>query len=107
MSNEPLRTTLPRMLIVDDEEWFTEMVQMMFHCSYETVIASDGQAALEVFNREHFDVIITDVWMPRMDGIKFVTAIRRQGSDVPVLIVSGIVAGRELGDVLNQGPTSF
>src|ERR1035441_10156538 len=111
MSHEPTRTALPRMLVVDDEEWLGEMMRMALHEEYETVIASSGEVGLEVFGGEHFDVIITDVVMGRMDGLRFVTEVRKQRSDVPVLVISGAFDRDALidtlADTLSLGQTSF
>jgi signal transduction histidine kinase len=96
------------MLIVDDEGMTAEMTKVIFKDQYEVVLASDGQAGLEAFNRGAFDVVLTDVVMPRMDGIGLVRAIRKRGSDVPILMVSGYSWSRaELSELLESGATAF
>ena len=108
MSDEPTRLSLPRMLVVEDEPTVGEMTKVFFRVQYEVVLASDGQAGLEMFNRGAFDVVMTDVVMPRMDGIRLVQAIRNQESDVPILIISAYPFSREQFSKLSKsGATSF
>jgi signal transduction histidine kinase len=96
------------MLVVDDEPMVADMTKVFFHGQYEVELASDGQAGLEAFNRGAFEVVMTDVVMPRMDGIRLVQAIRNQGSDVPILIISAYPFSREeFGKLSKSGATSF
>jgi CheY-like chemotaxis protein len=57
---------------------------------YSVVIARDGKDALDKAMQESFDLIITDVLMPRMDGFEFVENLRKSAlyKDVPIVIVT-------------------
>lgn len=62
---------MTKILIVDDEKLIRDMIlKYARHEGYETLEASDGEEALELFKRENFDVVILDVMMPKMDGFK-------------------------------------
>ena len=57
---------------------------------YSVVIARDGREALDKALQETFDIVITDILMPRMDGFEFVQALRREKmyKDIPIIIVT-------------------
>ena len=55
---------------------------------HETLSAHDGQEALDVLDKEHVDLIVTDVMMPRIDGIKLVQMLREAGWETPILVLT-------------------
>ena len=62
---------MAKILIVDDEEKIREMIgKYASHEGYDTVLASNGKEALELFKKDDFDVVILDVMMPEMDGFE-------------------------------------
>ncbi len=77
-------------LLVDDEDLLREGVREILEMSDHTVIeAGDGQQALEKFAVNNVDLVITDVVMPNMDGVDFVTKLRELFPEVPILTISG------------------
>jgi DNA-binding NtrC family response regulator len=79
-----------RILVVDDEK--IKRVTLADDLSgqgHEVVTASDGQAAIELLDREVFDVVITDMKMPRMDGMELLKRIKSQPyADVRVIVMT-------------------
>lgn len=61
----------PRYLVVDDDEALREFVVAMFEGEAEVAQAADGQAALDLIRKHHFDVVLCDLDMPRLNGIEF------------------------------------
>ena len=55
---------------------------------YEVVHATDGAEALEFFGKEHFDICVLDIMLPRMDGFTLAEKIRSSDSQVPILFLS-------------------
>jgi DNA-binding NtrC family response regulator len=79
-----------RVLLADDERLLRRVVRRgLAQAGFEVVEAHNGQAALELLNRERFDVVVSDVRMPVMDGIELLQALTRTQSDVPVVLISG------------------
>ena len=79
----------PRILIVDDEQSMREVLRQMFQkAGYETLLAGDGVAALEVLAREFVDVVLTDIRMPRLDGVQLLQALRNLAPDVVVVMMT-------------------
>ncbi len=78
------------LLLVDDEESlrnkFKSVLSMYVDNIYE---ASNGQDALDIFNKKKPQIIISDVKMPIMDGLMLTTMIRNINNNVPIVIVSG------------------
>ena len=79
---------MPRILIVDDEEEIVELVKRYAERGgYETMCAYDGSQAIEICQKEDFDLIIMDVMMPETDGFHACKEIRKT-KDIPVLMLS-------------------
>ena len=85
-----MSNTQATILLVDDEELLRAGVQEMLEMQGFTVItAPNGQQALLCLNEQIIDLVITDLVMPKMDGIDFVQQLRKVRPDVPVIVVSG------------------
>jgi putative two-component system response regulator len=62
-------TTKPRILVVDDESFFIDVLENLMRDEYEVVSVNSGNAALKLaFNDAQFDLILLDVVMPNIDG---------------------------------------
>jgi DNA-binding NtrC family response regulator len=81
---EPLRV-----LIVDDEQSMREWMRILFQRDgFEVMVAEDGIAAREIIGREYVDVLLTDIRMPRMDGIELLHASREMAPDTVVCMMT-------------------
>ena len=79
---------MSRLLIVDDEERIRDIIKKYAQFEgFETVEAVDGLQAVEICRKESFDLIIMDVMMPRLDGIRATLKIRENMS-LPIIILS-------------------
>lgn len=77
-------------LLVDDEDLLREGVREILEMAdYSVIEASDGLQALQLFAVSDVDLVITDVVMPNMDGVDFVTKLRETFPLVPILTISG------------------
>jgi len=76
-------------LVVDDDRSTRLFMQALLEAeNYSVSLAEDGQEALEVMERQHVDLIVLDIMMPRMDGYEFAQTLRAANSDLPILMVS-------------------
>jgi CheY-like chemotaxis protein len=90
MTGAPTRTLHARILILDDNCFGLSARKGVLHeLGHEVVTSSSPQEALEICARQAFDVIVTDYRMPDMDGIEFISQLRQQGIQVPVVLISG------------------
>lgn len=82
-----------KVVIIDDEPWTRDVIAKL--AQWDTLElelvgeAADGETGLELIDRVQPDIIITDVRMPRLNGIELVHRLRENGHSAPVLIVSG------------------
>jgi EAL domain-containing protein (putative c-di-GMP-specific phosphodiesterase class I) len=91
-SQQPGMATAPqrRVLIVDDDEALAAVFASTLNkANYEVVCAPDGANAARVLQAESFDVIVSDISMPGMDGIELLHLVREHDLDVPVILVTG------------------
>ena len=66
--------------------------------------AKNGQEALDIFQHGSFDVVVTDLMMPELDGLGLIKALRADvGSDLPVIAVTAAVIGEETDALLKAG----
>ena len=81
---------MARVLIVDDEAAVRNLVeQTMIRCGHNVLTAVDGFDALKKISLGRIDLVITDVVMPEMDGVKLIGHIRERYPRVQVLAISG------------------
>lgn len=79
-----------RVLVVDDELDFLETIVKRFkRRKIRADGVTSGQAALEILEREHFDVVILDVRMPGMDGIETLKEMKRRRPLLEVILLTG------------------
>ena len=78
-----------RILIVDDETHLADGIRENLDAEgYETAVAYDGHAGLELVRHGKFDLVVLDVMMPKMDGLQVCEEIRRAGLLIPVLFLT-------------------
>ncbi len=78
-----------RVLVVDDEANTRRVLEIMLQkMGLETRAASNGQEALALAQRESFDLVLTDLRMPEMDGLALLDALRTQKIEVPVILLT-------------------
>ena len=81
-----------RILLVDDEEGFLNIMDGVLRDNgYDVVKAQDGKQAREALEGEKVDLIISDVFMPTLDGVRFHSFVREftDARDVPFIFISG------------------
>ncbi|MDH5761829.1 MAG: UDP-3-O-acyl-N-acetylglucosamine deacetylase [Nitrospinota bacterium] len=79
-----------RVLIVDDEiNIVTSLQEILNDEGYEIVTAADGLDALEIVQSEPPDLVLLDIWIPGMDGIEVLQAIKTYHPEIEVLVMSG------------------
>ena len=81
---------MANVLIVDDDPSVRTLIRKLVEREgHRGVVAETGRAALDVLPTGSFNLIVTDINMPDMDGIELILAVREMGLTVPVIAVSG------------------
>lgn len=77
-------------LLVDDDaalrDTFAEAIGLT---GMKVLTAADGERALAMLDANRFDVVVTDLFMPNMDGIELIISLKKLHPDVPVLLMTG------------------
>ena len=78
-----------RILVVDDELKMRRLLELsLSNLGHEVVQAADGLEALACFDEAPFDLVMTDLKMPRMDGMALLRKLRERGEEVPVIVLT-------------------
>ena len=77
------------LLVEDSPEVSLSVREILSYAGHSVEEVANGKQALATLKRGKFDVIVSDIWMPEMDGIALLKEIRGAGNDVPVVVISG------------------
>ncbi|MBR0596310.1 HD domain-containing phosphohydrolase [Sinanaerobacter chloroacetimidivorans] len=81
---------MSKVLVVDDEKSMRiTLSEFLSNDGYETASAPDAQSALKMIEEEEFDIILTDIIMPKISGIELLSQIREKSQTVQVIIMTG------------------
>ena len=76
-------------LVVDDDKNTRMFLSAVLSKNgYNVSVACNGEEALEVMDREHIDLVVLDIMMPKMDGYEFTSVVREARNNLPILMVS-------------------
>ncbi len=90
-------------LYVDDEPINLRLFELMFKSQYEVITASSGPEALEIIkNCDDIKLVVTDMKMPRMNGIEFVNKAKEIKNQIPYFLLSGYGLNEEINNALNK-----
>ena len=79
-----------KVLVIDDQPIVTDLlVSVLERMNYESVVASCGTEGVEKFEKDDFDLVITDLGMPDLSGWEVSKAVKQNKPDVPVIVVTG------------------
>jgi DNA-binding response OmpR family regulator len=99
-----------RVLMVDDDIFYVELIgELLGELGHEVVLAGDGKQGREILEMESVDLIISDVYMPTLDGLWFHSYVREfsTAADVPFIFVSGIDSDRSREGILDPAIDYF
>jgi len=99
--HEPAFTGSGRLLLAEDEQQVRTVVRESLEAlGYHVVEARDGTEALALFNAnpEQFDLLVSDIVMPEMNGTQLASAIQSRRPDFPVILMSGYASDSALGE---------
>lgn len=85
------RTAMAKILIIDDEDQYRSTLKKMLEkAGYNEIEeAANGSAGLKIFQRHHFDLVITDIIMPEKEGIETIVELLRIDPRIKIIAMSG------------------
>lgn len=97
-----------KILIVDDERSMREFLSIYFKRNgFEVSTAPGGKEALEVVEKEFFNVVITDLSMPRIDGMKVLTRVKEVSPDTAVVVITAFSTSENVREAYRMGATDY
>ena len=80
-----------QILVVEDEFYIRDLIcKNLENAGYKTISAENGEKAFDIFTNQHIDLIISDIMMPKVDGITFVKRVRDIKTDIPVIMLTAL-----------------
>jgi chemotaxis protein histidine kinase CheA/ActR/RegA family two-component response regulator len=104
------RRTPPRILIADDSRLAREgTARILIASGFQAMTAEDGWDAWEMLGERRFDALITDLEMPRMDGLELITRIRQEPTlkELPIVVMSSRIARAYRGKAIAAGANAL
>jgi len=97
-----------RVLAVDDQRYFRELIEEFLAAEgFEAQTASSGEEALHVLERSAFDIVLTDLVMPGMDGSELVHRVKSRNPDQDIVVITGVVDVRTAVDAMKLGASDY
>ncbi len=98
----------PRVLVVDDEVSIRDLLsKTLALAEYDVDLAPDGRAAVERLRIIPYDLLITDLKMPGIDGLAVIREARRLKADIPVIIITGFSTEASAIEAVNLGVSGY
>jgi CheY-like chemotaxis protein len=98
----------PRVLVVDDEANIRDLLsKTLALAEYDVDLAPDGRTALERLRIIPYDLLITDLKMPGVDGLAVIREARRLKADIPVIIITGFSSEASAIEAVNLGVSGY
>ena len=99
---------MEKILVVDDEKSLREVLSIMLkRAGYAVTEASDGDEAIGHVNKEIYDLVITDLRMPKADGMDVLKAVKSSSPDTVVLVITAFATSDSAVEAMKQGAYDY
>lgn len=97
-----------KILVIDDNEWIRDTLKQLLAMSgYQVDVADNGVAGLNKIKSKSYDVVLTDIQMPEVDGIELLKQIKEYDSTLPVVMITGFPTVDTAIQSMRQGASDF
>ncbi|HKP55539.1 MAG TPA: EAL domain-containing protein [Polyangiales bacterium] len=97
-----------RVLVADDDESVRLLMGRILSTNgHEVVLAHDGEEALQLYSQSTIDLIVSDISMPRMDGLTLLRRVREDNEDIPFILLAGAPSADTAIDALRFHATEY
>ena len=94
-------------LIVDDEVGARESLKMVFKDDYEVLLAKNGEEALAKVSKYAPDIILLDIMLPDIDGLKVLEQIRQENKQIPVIMITATETAKTAVQAMKLGANEY
>lgn len=99
---------IERVLVVDDEENITEVVSLFLKSKgYFVTTAKNGEEALKILKEDYYDLVISDVRMPKMDGLALLNEIKKLKGNIVTIMLTGFATIDTAVDAMKLGAFDY
>jgi two-component system response regulator PilR (NtrC family) len=99
---------MERILVVDDDRGMQDVLDIMLsRAGYKVATADDGAAALDIIGKKKFDLVITDLKMPRVDGIDLLKGIKETAPGTAVILLTAFASGETALAAMREGAYDY
>src|SRR4051794_10383155 len=82
---------MAKVLVIDDDPDVRDlMLSLLAEAGHDVVAFANGGGAIDHVRQEHADLLVTDIFMPDVEGLETIREFRRLRPDVPIIAISGI-----------------
>ena len=100
---------MAKILIVDDEPDMLKLLSMILRekTSYEITTTNNPMEAIELAKQGGFDLVISDLKMPVLDGMEIIDAVKKIDEDIPVIIITAFASVESASEAIQKGGFDF
>ena len=99
---------MARILVVDDDLGMRDLLEIMLtQEDYEVACCGDPDKALQRVQKEQFDLVITDLKMPKMDGIEFLKQVKEVKPETQVILITAFASGNTALSAMKEGAYDY
>ena len=100
---------MAKILIVDDEPDMLKLLSMILRekTSYEITTTNNPMEAIELVKQGGFDLVISDLKMPVLDGMEIIDAVKKIDEDIPVIIITAFASVESASEAIQKGGFDF
>ncbi len=99
---------LPKILIVDDSQELLEiMCEYLETCGYTVHMTTESKEALRLIAAAEYDVVVSDIHMPEMDGLELMARVKNKHPGLPVVLITGYSVSEARKIAMEKGADAF
>ncbi len=97
----------PILVVDDDQQMRTALKEAISRVGFQAILSGDGQDAIQKLKQSTFSMIVTDMKMPKMDGLSLLKEIRSRIGNIPILVITGFGTIQDAVEVMKEGATDY
>jgi DNA-binding NtrC family response regulator len=99
---------MAHILVIDDTEMIRDSLEAtLVRAGQEVTVCASAVEGLEKISGHSFDMIITDLKMPKMDGLTFLDELRKKGAEIPVIVMTAYASIKTAVDAMRKGAFDY